>query len=374
MIGSDIGCAPLLGGRARRNKRREIRVTDLMDLDAPRDAFANQIAYCRANDAPLTARIVEAILANFDAPGAFAARLRKWPGKPLADALPLRAAGALHALYLSGAEPPLAPLYARDAAAMADADALIGAALARHDVALLPWLASPPQTNEAGRSSAYAAALLWLADAGLPARFDCIEIGSSAGVNLMMDRYRYDLGGVRVGPEDAAMVLTPEWRGTPPPAPGANWAIAGLRGCDVAPLDLTDPMQLLRLKAYVWPEHRERFARLDAAARAAALRLPDLVEADAARFVEEASDAPQAEGTTRVLMHSIVWQYLGAERQARIAAASRATAVRPLAWIALETNRSTFRHELTVRYWPGGDEARVLAHAHPHGAWIEWLA
>jgi hypothetical protein len=39
----------------------------------------------------------------------------------------------------------------------------------------------------------------------------------------------------------------------------------------------------------------------------------------------------------------------------------------------LETNRETFRHELVVRYWPGGAEPVKLAEAHPHGAWVEWL-
>lgn len=352
-------------------------MTDFMDVDDPRDAFANQIDYCRANGAPLTARIVEAILRNFDAPGAFAAKLREWPGKPMADALPLRAAGALHALYLSGAEPALAALYAGEAGAMVAAEGLVGAAMARHDTALRPWLDGPPQTNEAGRSAAYAAALCWLTAQGLPGRFEGIEIGSSAGINLMMDRYAYDLGGVAVGASEPAMTIAPEWRGPPPPV--AGWTIVSLMGCDVAPLDLTDPAQLLRLKAYAWPEHRVRFERLEQAGAAARERAPDLVEADAAQFVAAALARPQAAGTTRVLMHSIVWQYLGRERQAAITAAmeaagARATRERPLAWIALETNRTAFRHELVVRYWPGDGAARMLGHAHPHGAWVEWLA
>lgn len=352
-------------------------MTDLMALTDARAAFVNQIDYCRANDAPLTARIVEAILANFDAPGAFAAKLREWPGKPMADALPLRAAGALHALRLSGAEPALAPLYAGDAAAMADAQALVRAAIARHDAALVPWLDGPPQTNEAGRSAAYAAGLSWLVARGLPARFEGAEIGSSAGINLMMDRYLYTLGGVRVGASEPAMTIAPEWRGPPPP--DVAWTIESLRGCDVAPLDLNDPAQLLRLKAYVWPEHRVRFERLTLAAAAARAKAPDLVQADAAQFAADALARPQAAGTTRVLMHSIVWQYLGPERQAAItqamaAAGALATPERPLAWIALETNRTAFRHELIVRHWPGDGEPLMLGHAHPHGAWIEWLA
>jgi hypothetical protein len=342
-------------------------------------AFVNQIAYCRANGAPITARVVEGVLAALDGPGAFLRAVREWQGKPLADALPLRCAGGLHALMLSGAEPALAPLYRGEEAAMAMAEALIHDAIRDHQALLMPWLDGPPQTNEAGRSASYMAGLLWLAGQGLPPAWDCLEIGSSAGINLMMDRYHYDLGGVRIGPEDSGMQLMPEWRGAPPPALPADWRFVSLKGCDIAPVDLTDPAQLLRLKAYVWPEHHLRFARLEFAAGCAREAKPDLVGQDADAFIEAELARPQAAGTTRVVTHSIVWQYLGAERQDRItraieAAGAGASAERPLAWLSLEANRATYQHELIVRHWPGGGEPMLLGRAHAHGAWVEWLA
>ena len=54
-------------------------------------------------------------------------------------------------------------------------------------------------------------------------------------------------------------------------------------------------------------------------------------------------------------------------------AGSKATPDKPLAWIAVEANRETYRHELVVRYWPGGGEPILLGAAHPHGAWIDWV-
>jgi hypothetical protein len=340
-----------------------------------REAYGNQVDYCRANDSVVTARIVGAIAALLDqpSPGAFIARVRDWQGSPLGDALPLRSAGGLHALHLSGNAPELAPIYADE---RADDLALVGAAVRSHEAFLLPWLDGPPQTNEAGRSSSFIAAMLWLTQQGLPPRFECLEIGSSAGINLMIDRYHYDLGGVQVGLEDAAMRFTPEWRGPPPPHQRISFA--SLKGCDVAPVDLRDPVQALRLKAYIWPEHTVRFARLEAAIAAATAKVPDLVEMNAADFVEQELAKPQEPGTTRVLMHSIVWQYVPKDQQARVsaamgAAAERATPERKLAWIALEGNRTLLNHGLTVRHWPGGGEEKLLAAAHAHGAWLEWF-
>jgi hypothetical protein len=341
-----------------------------------RDAFHNQVLYCRANDAPVTARIVAALATLLDKPTTdFARRIAAWEGAPLADALPLRAAGGLHALHLAGAAHELSPIYA-DADGINDA-AIVAGVVRRHEAALLPWLDGPPQTNEAGRSANFVAAMLWLTEQGLPPLFQCLEIGSSAGINLMLARYHYDLGGVQVGPQPGVMAFTPEWRGRHPPQHKIE--IAGTKGCDVAPVDLTDPAQALRLKAYIWPEHRVRFERMEAAIAAAREAKPDIVQMNAADFVEAELAKPQAAGTVRLLMHSIVWQYVPADQQARVTAAmevagARATAERPLAWIALEANRTVHSHELVVRYWPGGDAPKLLGRSHAHGAWVEWLS
>jgi hypothetical protein len=338
-------------------------------------AFANQVAYCAQNGAPLTGRVLAALgtLIASQAQGALLDRVRGWQGKPLADALPLRVTGGLHALHLSGAASELAAIYRGEPA---DDVAVIAQVIASHEAALLPWLDGPPQTNEAGRSANFIAAMLWLAEQGCPPRFQCLEIGSSAGINLMLDRYAYDLGGVRVGPDNAAMHLAPAWKGASPPA--RDIVIGSTKGCDVAPVDLTDPAQALRLKAYIWPEHTLRFERMDAAIRAASEKKPEIGRMNAADFVEAQLAAPQETGTTRMLMHSIVWQYVPEDQQVRVTAAmeaagARATAERPLAWVQVEADRTVHRHKLTVRFWPGSGEEVQLAWSHPHGVDVEWL-
>lgn len=325
--------------------------------------------------APITATIVRAMMPLMAGDTAVGRRVRDWPGLPLEDAMPLRFAGGLHHLYLSGAESRLAPLYAGSLTEQPAVDALIATVTADHDATLLPWFDGPPQTNEAGRSASLMAGLLWLAQRRGP-RFEISEVGASAGINTMMERYHYDLGGVIVGPAASPMQIRPAWRGPPPPV--GTVEIAEIAGCDIAPVDLTDPAAALRVKAYVWPDAPERLARMDAAIALAAKQAPDLVAADAADWVAMRLARPQAAGVTRVIQHSIMWQYLGDERRASItamieAAGAQATTERPLAWQMLETNRATFLHELTVRHWPGDGTPQLLGHAHAHGAWVEWL-
>jgi hypothetical protein len=105
---------------------------------------------------------------------------------------------------------------------------------------------------------------------------------------------------------------------------------------------------------------------------------PELLRQDAAEFVAAMLASPQPRGVTRVLFHTIMWQYLPQASRMAIttameAAGAQATAERPLAWIMVETNRETFKHECRVRYWPGGEKEVQLAEAHPHGAWVEWM-
>lgn len=335
-----------------------------------------QAEHCRRNDAPVTARIVEAQLALMAGNTQCGARIRDWPGLPLEDAMPLRLAGGFHHLLLTGADARLDPVYRGMVTDQAQVDAIVCAVTADHDERLLGWFDSPPQTNEAGRSASFMAGLQWLSSR-LGPRFELNELGASAGINTMMDRYHYDLGGVMAGLEGSPMRIAPEWRGPPPP--DAPVEIVAIRGCDQAPVNLADPAEALRVKAYVWPEIAPRIARMDAAIALAADRAPDVVRADAADWVEQRLAAPQAAGVTRVIHHSIVWQYIPPERRDRIVAAMAAAGAtaddaRPLAWMMLETNRETFRHELRIRHWTSAGDSgwQLLGQAQAHGAWVEW--
>ncbi len=343
----------------------------LMEVRDVAAAIAWQADHAANNGAPCTARVVRAQLGLLDGATETGRWMAHWPGRPLEDALPLRLAGGFHHLVLSGTDTRLGAVYRGQLTDQAAVDALVRDLVHRHDGALLPWLDGPPQTNEAGRSASIMAALLWLSPRMGP-RFELNELGASAGVNTMIERYFYDLGGTEVGPEGSPMQIKPEWRG-PAPAP-APVEITSLQGCDRAPVNLAHPAAALRLKSYVWAEVTERLARIDAAIRLAGERAPDLVQMDAGEWVDQRLAAPLARGVTRVIYHSIVWQYLPPETRARITRAITAAGEggQCLAWIMLETNRKTFRHELTVRHWPGGGAPVLLGEAHAHGAWVAW--
>nr|WP_152435735.1 DUF2332 domain-containing protein [Erythrobacter sp. THAF29] len=339
-----------------------------------------QATHAEENNAPCTARVIRALAKVRESDTATGRRIAGWEGLTLKDAMPLRMAGGLHHLLLSGQDERLARVYSGQITDQSQIDALVCELVETYDHLLLPWLDGPPQTNEAGRAASIMGGILWLAQRIAP-RFELFELGASAGVLTMLERYRFQLGATEVGPVNSPMQIAPEWRGAgSPPAPPRDFEIVSVRGCDVAPIDLSDPASALRLKSYVWPDAPGRMARIDAAIELANANAPDLVRQDAGDFVAEFLSDPQSEGRTRAMFHSIMWQYMPADTQDAITdamekAGAKASPERPLAWISLETDPATFRHELKVRYWDGatgsGEEV-LLSHAHPHGAWVEW--
>lgn len=307
--------------------------------------------------------------------GVLARLIGDWPGKPWADGLPLRVAGALHALVLSGEDPALVAAYPPHPFDIDCVWRAAEAAMAASHAHFSAFLKLPPQTNEVRRSALLLPGFIEIArSTGLPLRL--LEIGASAGLNQVWDEYRYTYGGATTdkkwGKSGANVDLTCEWRGAPLDLAGAV-PIASRAACDQAPIDIADPAQRARLRAYLWPDQPERLARLDAALAVALAGGVRVEAADAADWLDATLTEP-ASGTVTVMYHSVVWQYLPKETRSRIRDRLETAGKRqPLAWLALEF--AGLDYELVLTLWPGdGTKARrLLARTHPHGAWLEWL-
>lgn len=352
-----------------------------MSEAAVRQAFADQAVICTAAGAPFTGRLCRLVGERLTADGAMGGRVLGWTGVPShqGDALPLRLMGGLHALARSGADGALSALYPPNPAPEDDAAVwvVVARVLDDHADSLSPWLDGPPQTNEVGRSAALMAGLLVLAQRfGLP--FSLYELGASAGLNTVLDRYAYSLGDTEAGRAGSAVQLTPVWIGASPPS--ARVEIAQRKGVDRNPLDVRDPATRARLAAYVWADQRERLARLEAALDLAATEPAPIDRADAADWLERTLSLTPEPGVCRVVMHTIAYQYFPPEAQARIrahlaAAGASATEDAPLAWLSFEAASGSVdrRPALDLTIWPGGRRAR-LAVCQPHGAEIDWRA
>ncbi|MEL6680317.1 MAG: DUF2332 family protein [Pseudomonadota bacterium] len=340
--------------------------------EAIRAHFFRQGEACARLGSPFTAAMCRT-LAEVLVEGPFARAVADWPGDPAADALALRACGAFHGLARGG-HPLLAEIYPPATPTEARFEEVVRTVAAGSADALLPWLASAPQTNEVGRSGiVLGAALLLAAEVGLP--MEVLEIGASAGVNLFFDQYGYDLGGGQRWNVGADVGLSCAWSGTPPPLDGRVDVVARA-GSDLAPIDAGDPAARGRMLAYIWPDQAERQARA-AGALATVARSGLAVEAASAdEWLERALATPQADGRLRFLYHTIMWQYLPGAVAARaeaaiLAAGARATGAAPFAYFAMEADETPGSAALTLTVWPGGQK-RALGRGDFHGRSAEW--
>jgi hypothetical protein len=339
------------------------------------EAFARQAAYCDEHGSPFTGRLLRCVVQAMMTGEPSLHTVASWQGEPMADALPLRVAGALHGLVLEGHAPPLARCYPGGDVGDSDAslqEAVIATLRARGDW-LVDYLASPPQTNEVGRSAVLLGGFMTIAAyTGLPLRL--FELGASAGLNINWDRYRYRFGDCIVGDASSPLELAPAWHGDLPPAVSIN--VVARAACDRSPISVSDRQQRQRLRAYVWADQAVRLQQLDAALDVASQYPVQVEQADADVWVEHRLAEPRQEGMATVIYHTIFWTYLSPETQARIEssihlAGQAATMATPIAWLRFEISDFDSHPRLLLSLWPGPKNLH-LADAHAHGSSIFW--
>lgn len=330
-----------------------------------RAAFAAQGPVCTSLGSPFMGRLMPLIGARLQRGSPVADRILDWPGDTSAagDSVPLRLAGALHALKING----LALNAVYPPADVSD-DHLwdsVNAALVDHEAHILLWLDSPPQTNEVRRAAILLPALAIAAD-GHNRPVELLELGASAGLNLRFDQFRLDTPQGELGPQKSNLRLTPEWTGLVPR--GFMPPVISRRGVDLNPLDITKEADRLRLMAYLWPDQSER-TQLTAAAMNIAADIPaQVARGDAGAWLEDVLRDP-APDRLRIVFHTIAWQYFSEATKARaLDALSRVSS--PVAQIAMEADGGEGA-AVTLTRWPSGAQT-ALGRASFHGLWVRW--
>jgi hypothetical protein len=335
------------------------------DVSIP-DAFALQIAASELLGSPLYAALLTDLKADYEAGGLTYELLHDRPELPLRDALVLRLMGAVHRIVLRGDAPVLAARYPSaggDGSSVPVEDFL--AVIRAHRDEVVDGLGQNVQTNEVARCTSLIVGFAEVARrTGLP--LSMFEIGSSAGLISNWDRYFYDTGTSTAGDPASPLRFTGAW--VEPFDLSGVTPVVWRRGCDVAPLDPTDPVAQRRLLSFVWPDQRQRFDRIRAALAIAAEHRPVVDRADAGDWLAEHLPNRPA-GTAAIVFHSIVWQYLPPATKDLVRDVLRregeaATHDRPVAWVRLEPAGAHADVRLTL--WPGGTD-EVLAFGTHHG-------
>ena len=232
-------------------------------------------------------------------------------------------------------------------------------------------LARRTQTNEPARCAALLPAL-----ASLPQPLALLEVGASAGLCLLPDRYGYDYGRRRIAAPSAEAPVFACKANAAMPIPSTLPRIAWRMGLDLAPIAVTDEAQTEWLETLVWPEQEDRLQHLRAAISVARRDPPPVMRGDLLTDLAALARAAPADATL-VVYHSAVLAYV-ADATAREAFART---VRELGavWISNEAPgvwpsiRDRVGHRGPSGAFLMAVDGRAVAWTDAHGAWIKWI-
>ncbi len=253
----------------------------------------------------------------------------------------------IHDLLLRDPDHLAARFYPSLTATPADGDpapAVLQLAHDHHDELAAEIARRLVQTNEVGRCSFLRPAIQAAAlRAGAPLAL--LEVGASAGLNLLLDRYGYRYHR-RDGETSPAVVVDER-----PGDPVLDCALDG-------------------------PDHRTRAVRLDTALQVACSSRdrPVVYAGDAAtRLPRLAAAAPPS--THLVIYHSAVAAHMpAAARQAFTETVLSCSTHRPISWVQAEprTDRDPRRLRLTECHDGRAIAELALGSYQPHGQWLRW--
>jgi hypothetical protein len=230
------------------------------------------------------------------------------------------------------------------------------------------------QTNEVQRSWMLLPCFLeCIRRAGLE-EVDLVELGPSAGLNLVWDRYRYRYAAGSWGSEGAPLELTGEER-RPVPARLLRIAprVRSRVGIDASPVDVTSDDGARLLKSFVWPDQTWRLELLERAIEALRADPPELIRGDVAEALPRLL-ARRRSGALTLVYQTAVLGYVSPEGTKRVYAALDEAASRgPLAYVGTHQPAADVHthYGLRLRVWPA--ERELVAEADFHGAWLDWV-
>jgi hypothetical protein len=224
------------------------------------------------------------------------------------------------------------------------------------------------QTNEPARCASLLPALMLL-----PQPLALLEVGASAGLTLLPDRYSYDYAGHRVtGTDPQAPVLRCEPRG-PVPLPDRVPAVCWRAGLDLNPLDVTSDEDVRWLGCLLWPGERGRRQRLAGAVATARRDPPAVHRGDLLTDLAELAGGAPA-GATLVIYHSAVLGYLSDAQRRQFAETVRGL---DAVWLSNDVAQLADVTAPAADDWSFQivrDGHTLLAVADAHGTWLRWLA
>ena len=370
-----FGIAPR-GGERGHKPRRTVELVAVPDRERPGElgnVFARFAEEASNGGCPLYTALAEGVSDDTHVLDiAFSARQPPVPNLLFA---------AVHYLLLRGAAHALTSFYASltpDPSPAGDSYAHFRGFCMEHESELRDLVStSLVQTNEVARCSYLRPAFAFIAEETQGQPLSLVDVGASAGLNLLWDRYAYDYKDHGLAGDGRSPVrIEVETRGDrSPPIPHDSPSVAFRTGIDLNPVDVTDPDSALWLRALVWPGHERRAGRLQAAMSLALSDPPALVAGNALHVLPEILANVPARTTLCIFHNHTLNQFSQGDRRQFSSLVDECSQDREVYLLSAEGRRGqNFVNLDLARIRNGNRSVHELAKVDPHGKWLEWIA
>ena len=335
------------------------------DLDRTADRFRAFVEESQRHGSPLYAHLAKCVSEDSEVL-AIAGEVRRPP-------LPNTFFAAVHFLLLDQPQSSLASYYGSLVARPEGPEHSYPAFrefLLQHRTEIIPILHDRiTQTNEVRRCSYLVPSFQWIFEKGGNRDLALIDVGCSAGLHLLWDRYFYDYGVTQTGNAESAVRIGCELRGpVTPPIPQELPRCTYRTGIDLHPIDLSNADERRWLEALVFPDHVDRRELLNAAIRLATNDPPTMISGDAIQILPEILKQVPASTSLCIYHCHAMCQLTDADWSAFGDMLMTESMKRAIFWLNAEG------YEVRVRQLQNRQADWVhLANKDGHGRWLEWL-
>jgi hypothetical protein len=199
-----------------------------------------------------------------------------------------------------------------------------------------------------------------------------VEIGTSAGLQLFLDQYRYSYGTKQFyGKKDSDIHIASEIRGESMPDVDGNVPDVVARiGIDLHINDVTKEEDYLWLKALIWPEHHERRELFEKAAGFVKDNRMRLIEGDGVELLSNlAKEIPDHQQIC--VFHTHVANQIPREKKNQLLKIIKEIGAHRNIFHLYNNIQDSYLH---LDYYLNGKESLItIAETEGHGRWFKWL-
>jgi hypothetical protein len=198
-----------------------------------------------------------------------------------------------------------------------------------------------------------------------------IEIGTSAGLQLLWDKYCYSYqSNERYGDIHSNLIISSEIRGDIPFLYKKSPPITKRIGIDLHVNDVTDPDDYLWLKSLIWADHTERISNFENAVRCVKEQSLELIEGDGVKLLTEIASEISQDSVVCIFHTHVANQIPKEDKYELIARIKKLGEVRDVFHLY---NNMWDLNKLHLEYYLDGKQYKeTIAETDGHGRWFKW--